>query len=281
MATRTPTVTRAAQKGSPSGAGSATSTTPQAPRPGAGRIETPKLAHIVAARLRRRIVTGELPPGSSLPREADLIAQFGVSRPALREALRVLEAEQLISLGRGARSGATVMAPSVAQVAQHATFYLVAHGTTLRDIHEARSLIEPAIVMKLARQRPSGLVSQLRECLEAGRQSLANSDFKAAMLAANRFHEVLMHAAGNNAISLLVGMLHDVAVVNYLALDEGVTDPAATRRMLGKTLDSLSEMIELIESGTPEAAADYWRGYLARATRVLTGSGRADQAVAL
>src|SRR4051812_10355634 len=80
-------------------------------RKGAARIETPKLAHIVAQRLRRRIANGELPPGSSLPREADLMTQFGVSRPALREALRVLEAESLISLGRGARAGATVMAP--------------------------------------------------------------------------------------------------------------------------------------------------------------------------
>src|SRR5947207_8293112 len=96
MATRTPTATTATRDPRPRRAAQAASST-HAARRGAdlARIETPKLAHIVAARLRRRIITGELPPGSSLPREADLMAQFGVARPSLREALRVLEAEAL------------------------------------------------------------------------------------------------------------------------------------------------------------------------------------------
>ena len=72
-----------------------------------------------------------------------------------------------------------------------------------------------------------------------------------------------------------------LAVANYIALDKELGDPAATKRTLGKTLDMLSEAVDLIESGTPEAARDFWRGYLARGTRVLAGSGRADQAIAL
>jgi len=249
-------------------------------RKGAARIETPKLAHIVAQRLRRRIANGELPPGSSLPREADLMAQFGVSRPALREALRVLEAESLISLGRGARAGATVMAPSMSQVAHYGTFYLVAHGTTLREIHEARSLIEPSIVMLLARQRPPALIGQLCESVQTGRDALA-TDLKSAMLATNRFHELLVEAAANRALSLLVGMLHDIAVVNYMALDEGSPDIAAMTRIVGKTLDMFDEMVGLLEAGKADEAAVFWRGYLTRATRILAGSGRADQALAL
>jgi len=207
--------------------------------------------------------------------------QFGVSRPALREALRVLEAESMIALGRGARTGATVMAPSMSHVAQQGTFYLVANGTTLREIHEARTLIEPSIVTRLARQRSPDLVAQLRACVEVGRKALAVADFKDAMLAVNEYHELLLQGAGNQALNMLVGMLHDIAVANYLALDKEIADPAATKRTIGKSLEMLSEAADLIESGAPDAAGEFWKGYLARATRVLAGSGRADQTIAL
>src|SRR5690606_38601467 len=69
-------------------------------------IRAPKLSHLVAERLRAMIAAGELRPGDTLPSEAELLRQFNVSRPIMREALRVLEAESLIRLGRGALAGA-------------------------------------------------------------------------------------------------------------------------------------------------------------------------------
>ena len=50
----------------------------------------PKAAVVVASDLRRRILTGALPAGSSIT-EADLLLEFDISRPTLREALRMLE----------------------------------------------------------------------------------------------------------------------------------------------------------------------------------------------
>ena len=76
------------------------------------RLVVPKLSHIIADRLREQIARGELRQGDTLPPEAELVRQFGVSRPILRESLRVLEAESLIALGRGARAGAMVLSPS-------------------------------------------------------------------------------------------------------------------------------------------------------------------------
>jgi DNA-binding FadR family transcriptional regulator len=56
----------------------------------------------VADELRSLIVSGELSEGESLGREPDLVERFGVSRPSLREALRILEAEGLITVQRAA-----------------------------------------------------------------------------------------------------------------------------------------------------------------------------------
>src|ERR1700735_5100159 len=73
-------------------------------------IRAPKTAELIAAQLRRQIVSGELEEGLSLPSEAELMGQFHVSRPTLREAFRILEAESLIVIRRGAR-GARTTAP--------------------------------------------------------------------------------------------------------------------------------------------------------------------------
>ena len=74
---------------------------PEAQAAGRRPLRLPKAAELVAEDIRRDIVRGALQPGDFLPTEANLIEQFGVSRPTLREALRVLESESLISLHKG------------------------------------------------------------------------------------------------------------------------------------------------------------------------------------
>src|SRR3972149_10963530 len=77
------------------------------------RVRAPKLPHIIAQQLRAQIASGELRPGDSLPSESVPLKDFGISRPTLREALRVLESETLIQLGRGSRRGGTILAPAI------------------------------------------------------------------------------------------------------------------------------------------------------------------------
>src|ERR1700726_4007530 len=128
----------------------------KSPRPLKGHrttdVRAPKLSHIVAERLRAQIAAGQLNSGDTLPSEADMIRLFNVSRPIMREALRVLEAESLIRLGRGARAGATVLAPSINTAARFGVLYLATHRTTLGMIHEVRSLLEPPLAALLAQR---------------------------------------------------------------------------------------------------------------------------------
>ena len=66
-------------------------------------IQAPKTAELIAARIRRGIACGQLADGDALPSELQLMDDFGVSRPILREAFRILESESLIEVRRGVR----------------------------------------------------------------------------------------------------------------------------------------------------------------------------------
>ena len=87
---------------------------------GSARIRVPKTSELVADQIRRQIIRGDLNEGDSLPPEGTLLATLGISRPTLREAFRILEAESLISVVRGSRSGARVHRPSTELVSRYA-----------------------------------------------------------------------------------------------------------------------------------------------------------------
>ena len=109
-------------------------------------MRLPKMAELIADRLRRQIVRGELREGDALPPESELLERFDVSRPTLREAFRVLESESLITVRRGAHGGARVQVPNIDVAARFAGFILEHRETTLDDVYQSRILIEPPIV---------------------------------------------------------------------------------------------------------------------------------------
>src|SRR6202011_959979 len=100
-------------------------------------------AHVVDA-LVPMIVSGELAPGSLLPTEPEMSARFNVSRPVVREALRVLGAKGLIDVRHG--SGTRVTTPDQWDPLDTAVLAVLrgkgASAAVLRDLLEARTIIE-------------------------------------------------------------------------------------------------------------------------------------------
>ena len=103
----------------------------------ATQVRVPKAAELVAAQLRGQIVRGVLGEGDALPPEHELMQRFGVSRPTLREALRVLEGESLLSIQRGAHGGARIHTPDGDAAARYAGLALQFRGATVADVYRA------------------------------------------------------------------------------------------------------------------------------------------------
>jgi len=117
------------------------------------RLGARRTAEIVADELRRQIVEGQLADGDLLPRQEVLVEQFGVSLVSLREALRILETEGLVSVRRGNRGGAVVHAPAKANAAYMLGLLLQSDYVPLADLGTALQELEP-ICAAFAARRP-------------------------------------------------------------------------------------------------------------------------------
>jgi DNA-binding FadR family transcriptional regulator len=232
------------------------------------RVRVPKTAELVAARIRRQIIRGELKDGEALLPESELMAQFGVSRPTLREAFRILESESLISVTRGSRGGARVQPPDIRVAARYAGLFLQYAGATLEDVQTGRIVVEPPAARMLAERRDPVAVEKLRELI--AQETHAVDDPHAFAELSTRFHELVMELAGNQTLALVVGMLHDIIETHVESGMEQDNDPEANKR----AIRSQKKLVALVEAGDAEGAEEHWRNHVRAVARAILGTGR-------
>jgi DNA-binding FadR family transcriptional regulator len=158
------------------------------------RLPAAKRYEVVADRLRGQIVEGALPRGTRLPNEAVLADEYGVSRPTVREALRLLAAQNLIRTAKGAGGGSYVTQPSADHLSESLRSGLNlladAQDVTLEELLEARELLEVPAARLAARRRREADVERLRATIPAGvggpqEEFTYNEEFHAAVLEAS------------------------------------------------------------------------------------------------
>ncbi len=230
-------------------------------------LRLPKMAEVVAEYIRRDIVTGVLKEGESLPSAAVLIERFGVSKPTIREALRILESETLIEVRRGA-SGARVQLPNEAAAGRAVGILLQLHQTTLEDVYQARMMFEPPIAGLLARTWDDEDMVQLRRGLEISRSSL--SDPVAFAESQADFHQLVVTLAGNQTITLMARLLDEVIRLHETAVNaDREHDP-----LRAAALVEHEGFVQLLEERRDAEAEEYWRAHLrTNAENLLGASG--------
>lgn len=240
-----------------------------------------KLSHALVELFRAKIASGELKPGDTLLPEAELLQNLHVSRPTLRQALRVLESESLIQLGRGARSGATVLRPSIEAAAQYGALYLATQGATLAEIHQVRTLLEPPLAALIARRArtDTSAVASLQECVRIQQEALQRGDYVAAASAVNEFHGRLERLSENRALGLLAGMLNDIAVNVYPQIplaSSNARDRKHIWRRSEESTEAHAKLVSLIAAGRAEAAEKFWRSYMLDTAEFMEKNGLAS-----
>jgi len=235
----------------------------------------PTAAQLVADAVRRQIATGELADGESLPPEATLIEQYGVSRPTFREALRILQSESLISIRRGSRGGARVNAPTIEPIARQAGYVLQYQETTLGDVYQARLILEPPAAALLAGANRT-TKKALRAALDT--EEAAAADPSAFAQASAEFHEAVIRLAGNNTLALFAGILHGI-IEGHSAVVYSDDRDAAERQE--RSAAAHRRLVELVEAGDGERAEAHWRTHMEELGARMTRNNALKRAVNL
>jgi len=246
-----------------------------------GRIRVPKTSELVADQIREQIIRGELNEGDSLPPEGTLMVTLGISRPTLREAFRILEAESLISVVRGSRSGARVHRPSTELVSRYAGYLLESQSTTIADLYAARLAIEPTVVrwLAIAKGQTPGM-AKVKSVLEELGDMLANEEFDKFIDNIAYFHQVLVEATGNKTLSFMNRMLLNLARTHQN--DYQRRHPRSTeerQKSIRTGFKSYAKLINLIENGDVEEAVEHWRLHLRNANETWAARGEGDRIV--
>jgi GntR family transcriptional repressor for pyruvate dehydrogenase complex len=153
---------------------------------------------IVSRELRRLIDSGELKAGDQLPTEAQIAQQFGVNRSTVREGIRQLENEGLVS--REGRKRLTVSVPGSGKISLQATRALVMRQVTFRELWEVALVLEPACAALSAKNREDEQQAALETNIERTRSAL--NDTRRCTELDTEFHALVTEGAHNTALLL-------------------------------------------------------------------------------
>jgi GntR family transcriptional repressor for pyruvate dehydrogenase complex len=211
----------------------------------------------VAAALQRRIQEDGLRPGDFLGREEDLAGEFGVSRPTLREALKLLASGNLIRANKGPGGGIFVAHTADQGVrrslSESVDMMIETGAVSLEELLEARTLLEVPLAGLAALQASEQTVDSLRAALSA--ETAADGDMDAIHAADTQFHREIAAASGNRIAQALTGWVFEVLQPRLLVQLRDAVVPQAL-------LDQHAALLKAIEKGDRTRAERAMREHL-------------------
>ena len=175
-------------------------------------IVVPKTSDVLASELRRQILTGALPPGTSLPAERELVIQTGLSRGSVRDALRILESESLVITRPGRYGGSVANKPDDESLKRSISSFVHGRGITLLSLLQTREAIEPSLAALAAKNRTADELQRLVNVTERVENAfLTPPEF----LRENVEWHMAIAAASHN--ELLRAFLHSISDMVYKA----------------------------------------------------------------
>ena len=231
-------------------------------------IRVRKAYEQVYDQLRDLIIRGELPRGERLPGEIVLAREFGVSRGTVREALRALEAHNLIRTAKGASGGSFVTLPTVDHVSEflEANISLLseANDVTLEEFLETRRLLEVFAARQCAERRDEADLERMRNTILEHPDEIASEQRYAYN---QEFHTAVLDAAGNTLLRIAAQPIFSILQTN---LSRETMSP----RFPGRVNDDHRAILEAIEAGDGDGAAEEMRKHLVYLSRTYKSMWR-------
>jgi GntR family transcriptional repressor for pyruvate dehydrogenase complex len=216
-----------------------------------------KLSALVADRITDRILRSGLKPGSRLPSEAEMRQQLGVGRGTVREALRLLEAQGLITVRSGPQGGPVVEQLNTEHMTRLLLLLLILWEATLRDVYEVRQVLDPLAAGLAAKNASEEQVEQLRASVEAltepgkGEEDIVSEN--------QFFHQLVGEACGNPVLLAFISAI--TRIFDGYAMGSGKYGP----KEASKIAEFHGAIADAIAAKDVEAAEEASRAHIADA----------------
>jgi GntR family transcriptional repressor for pyruvate dehydrogenase complex len=226
----------------------------------------------VAVQIQHHIQREGLGPDDFLGREEDLAAEFGVSRPTLREALKLLASGNLIRANKGPGGGifvARTAADGISRSLSDSIAMMLETGAvTLEELLDARLMLEVPLAGHAAHRADAALVSRLRAAVES--EAAADPDNLEAFAAADgEVHRTIAAAAGNRIAEALIGWVFEVLQPSLVVALHGAVLPSAI-------VEQHEALLAAMEKGDPARAERAMKDHLLYLRDVLRMLERRD-----
>lgn len=233
-------------------------------------VEGPRAYAAVLEQIEEHITRGDLRVGDRLPAERDFAELLGVSRPAVREAIRALEAQGVVRSGAGRDGGTTVVGSTSASLTRFLRMHVALVNFPMADIVDARVMLERESVALAARNRDDPTLAALREVVEAMEEpGIDRRDFNAHD---TRLHVAIAQAGGNRLVADITTALRASMEAPILASFHAMPDWDGVVAELRRGHRAI---LEAVADRDPAAASDAVEAHIRYAFSTLDYS-RAD-----
>ena len=211
----------------------------------------------IAIAIQERISHTGLAPGDRLGTEEQLATEYGVSRPTLREALRILSSARLVRSVSGPKGGIFVSRTPEDSVGRNVSdsiaLLLDLKGTSIEELLEARAMLEVPLARFAATRASDETLKEMREALELSAGHMDNMDVLCDVDA--RFHRAIATASGNPIIGAMMEWAFEVL---HPRLREAIAGVAEKKVIV----DQEREILRALEVGDPAAAEQAMRDHI-------------------
>lgn len=221
----------------------------------------------VADQIKRWVVERDLRQGHKLPNEAEMIAQFGVSKGTVREAMRILEAQGLIVTKTGPGGGSSVGEVSKDRAMSLLGNYFYFKDLSISDIYQIRKVLEPELVATLAGQLDAETLAELREMAhQHPNPAKSPEEEKQQHITSLAFHARIADAAENEllgfVISFMARILTDLTVYRRLYA-------APNKELWERGRRHQIDLVDALERGDGPRARDIMRSHMEGAESMM------------
>lgn len=206
----------------------------------------------LASRLEEMILAGQFPPGCSLPSEAELARQFGVSRTVVRDATRILAAKRLVEIKHGV--GMLVTHSARHGFVEALLLLLRRQNSTLGDLVDFRMILEPEVAAVAAVRASEAQLEDIRRIFEESAELLRAGEYDRAMHKHLQFHIAIIRAARNPVLEALVDPITEMILSTH--------GPGEGEELSGYVQDHQA-ILEALQARDPERARAAMIGHFA------------------